>query len=93
VPWYAPVIVALLAILVLLASRRAEPWAAASQARAQRFFWTGAPLPGSRRARVLTLSRKYAKWFLRFSAAYLLVGALVMAIIVVAEMTFRRQRS
>lgn len=83
-PWYAPVIVALLGILVLLASRRAEPWATASQARAQRFFRTGAPPPGSRRARMLTLSQKYAKWFLRLAAAYLLVGALVMAIIAVA---------
>jgi hypothetical protein len=83
-PWYAPVIVAVLGILMLLASRQAEPWMAASQARAQQVFGTGEPPPGSRGAGMLTLSRKYAKWFLRLAAVYLLLGALVMTIIVVA---------
>lgn len=83
-PWYAPVIVAVLGVLTLLASRRAEPWMAASQVRAQQFIGAGEAQPGSWQAWALTFSRKYAEWFLRVAAAYLLVGAVVMAIVITA---------
>jgi hypothetical protein len=65
-------------------STHAEAWIEANQVRTQKVFRTGPPQPGSRRERALQLSRGFAKWFLRVAAAYLIIGALVLAVVIVA---------
>lgn len=83
-PWYAPIFLAGLGLLMLWASRHAEAWMAASQSRARRVFRTSQPQPGTFRARSLTVSHRFAKWFLVLAAVYFIVGAVVTAVIVVA---------
>jgi len=79
-PWYAPVFLAGMGIVMLLASRYAEAWMAESQGRARQMFGTAEPQPGSFRARSLTASHRFAQWFLALAGACLVIGAVVTAV-------------
>jgi hypothetical protein len=80
VPWFAPVVLAVLGVVALWASRHVEAWMAANQERGRQLLRSPAPVAGSLQAKTLVLSQRFARWFLVAAGLSLVIGAAVIAV-------------
>lgn len=77
VPWYAPLILAVVGATLLRVAEHVEQWMATGQQRFQQVSGLSTPRPGTPGARLLTTSRTFSRWFVRASGVYLLCWAVV----------------